>query len=107
MTDVMNDHFANLTRTNREIDVDGIKIKVKAKVEDAELFLLMKKEMDSQRAKDITSIIRRMIKRANPEAKDDDIEDFIAEHYGSLMKEITILMGFASRKDFESANPKE
>ncbi len=100
------DPFANLSKRVREVEVDGIKIKVKPKVEDAEMFVTMKKEMDMSKAKEVTAILKKVIKRANPEAVDEDLEDFIEEHYGSLLKEITILMGFASRKDFETALPK-
>ena len=82
-----------------ELEVDGTKVKVQPKVEDAELFLTMKQgdTLDEKTASIPTQVLFRMLKRANkgdPEADDENIRTFIALHYGSLMVEIAPLFGF-------------
>lgn len=69
-------------------------IKVKPRVEDAELFLTMKQEMDEASAKIPTKVLTAMIKRADPDGDDEDIKTFISMNYGELMLQIAPLFGF-------------
>lgn len=69
-------------------------IKLKPRVEDAELFLTMKETMDEKSAKIPTTVLLNMIKRANPEEDDEDIKVYIAMHFGDLMVKIAPLFGF-------------
>jgi len=72
---------------------DGI-IKVQPKVEDAEMFLTMKQEMDAESVKVPTKVLTAMIKRANPEQDEEDIKACISMNYGDLMLKIAPLFGF-------------
>lgn len=97
----MNNPFKNLKDKVREIEINGIKIKVKPKVKDAEALMTLKKETTETDAKKLTSIMREMIKRANPEEDPEDIEAYVAEHYIDLLKEVMVLYGFTTRKAFD------
>jgi len=88
--------FKGLKDKVTELNIDGVKIRLQPKVEDAELFLTMKQgeALDEQTAGIPTKVLFRMIKRANKEDDDEDIKTFIALHYGSLMVQIAPLFGF-------------
>ncbi len=84
-----------------ELKIDGEVIKLKPRVEDAELFLTMKETMDENTVKIPTVVLTNMIKRANPkeedetvEAYEEDIQAYIAAHFGDLMTKIAPLFGF-------------
>lgn len=79
-----------------ELDIDGDKIKLQPKVEDAELFLTMKQgeALDEKTASIPTQVLFRMLKRANKEEDDEDLRTYIGLHYGSLMVQIAPLFGF-------------
>jgi len=94
--------FAGLSKRHREITVDGDKIMVKPKVKDAEMFITMKQgDLEQVDAEKITKIMVGMIKRANKEEQQEDIEDYVAQHYGSLFQELSILFGFTTREELE------
>ena len=77
----------------KELFPKGV-IMVKPRVEDAELFLTMKQEIDESSAKIPTRVLAAMIKRADPEGDDEDIKTFIGMNYGELMMNIAPLFGF-------------
>lgn len=102
----MTSPFKNLKDRVREIEVDGIKIKVKPKVKDAEALMTLKKETTDTDAKKLTNVMKDVIQRANPEENLEDIEAFITEHYASLLREIMVLFGFTTRKAFDDLTKK-
>jgi len=75
-------------------------------VKDAEIILTLKKETTEADATKISQIMTNIIKRANPEENVEDIEAFVAEHYGNLLKEILIMYGFTTEKEYEAAIKK-
>ncbi len=77
-----------------EIKIGEDIIKLKPRVADAELFLTMKETMDKDSVKIPTTVLTNMIKRANPEEDDEDIQTYIAMHFGDLMMKIAPLFGF-------------
>jgi len=93
--------FAGLKDKAIELVIGGEKIKIMPKVKDAEMFILLKREMTAADAARITEIIVNAIQRANPEDDIEDIKAFVARNYGVLLKELSIAYGFATRKDFE------
>ena len=86
--------FKGLKEKVIEMDIGGQIVKVQPRVEDAELFLTMKQELDESTAKVPTRVLTSMIKRANPEDDEEDIKAFIAQNYGELMLKIAPLFGF-------------
>ena len=86
---------------------NGDKIKVKPKVKDAQMFITLKQgsmtEEDSQK---ITDIMVGMIQRANPEEKQEDIEAYVALHYGELMEKIAVVYGFVPEKKIQELKEK-
>ena len=92
--------FDNLKNKIFEIEIDGEKVKVKPKVEKAEIFLLMKKNMTELEAKRMTNLIVETVKEANPEVDIEDIKADVATHYGEYLKKLSILYGFATEEDF-------
>jgi hypothetical protein len=98
--------FVGLKNKLKEVNIDGIIIWVKPSVKDAEMFMLMKKEMNESEAEKVSQIMRNIILRANPEANPEDVDAFIAEHYGALIKAIAITFGFATDVDFEAIKKK-
>lgn len=99
--------FDGLSRKVAEIEIDGIKIKVKPSVKDAEAFITLKQgDLSESDAQKITNILINMIERANPEEKREDIESFVAMNYGKLMQEIAVLYGFATKRDIEAMKKK-
>ena len=77
-----------------EIKIGEDIIKLKPRVVDAELFLTMKETMDEKTVKIPTTVLLNMIKRANPEEDEEDIQTYIAMHFGDLMIKIAPLFGF-------------
>jgi len=94
----MGSPFKGLKDKIHEIKIGETLIKVKPSVADIELFITMKKDMDAAEAKKITTILKNVIKKANPEEDVEDIEIFITENYGQLITELTILFGFTTRE---------
>ena len=99
--------FLGYSRRYREIEVGGKKIKVKPKVRDAEIFMTTR-EITPETAKRITEVMIEMIKRANPKPDNvdekqyqEDIEDFVAEHYGELYFKLAVLYGFATEDELK------
>jgi len=107
--------FLGYSRKYREIEVGGKKIRVKPKVRDAEIFIAMgsEKGITSEWAEKITSIMIDMIKRANPkpdnvseEEYNEDIEAFVAEHYGELFVKLGVLYGFTTEEKIKEEMEK-
>lgn len=90
----MTSPFKGLKDKIIELDIGGKKIRLQPKVEDAELFLTMKQEMDVQSAKVPTRVLMNMIQRANPEANAEDIRIFITLNYGEFLMKIAPIFGF-------------
>lgn len=93
----MTSPFRDLSKKVKEIEVDGIKIKVKPKVEDAQVLFAMKRELTKEDTEEMGRIIKELIQRANPEENPKDIEAFAAEHFGSLVTEMLILYRLTTR----------
>jgi hypothetical protein len=102
--------FANLSKKIKTIKVGGKDLLVKPKIEDAEAFMLMKKEMSEVDIRRVTDIFYRMITRAYTAEKipfeAEDIKDYIAENYGDLFYESSVLFGFMSREELEAFKKK-
>jgi len=93
----MTSPFKNLSKKVKEIIVDGDKIKVKPKVEDAQSLFAMKRELTKEDTKEMSRIMKEMIQRANPEEAPADIEAYVAEHFGSLVTEMLIMYRLTTR----------
>ena len=106
MTDVKKNPFLGLRNKTKTITVDGETIEVKPKVKDAEMFMLMKKELTAEDAARVSEIMKNIITRANKDLDPEDIEAFIVDHYGSLMKQVAVLFGFATDADFDAVKKK-
>jgi len=102
----MNSPFKGLASRYTEIEVSGQKIKVKPKVKHAEAFMTLKKEMTEQDVARVSEILVDMIHSANPDESKEDIEAFVAMHYGELMQQIAVLYGFATKKELEEMRKK-
>ena len=98
--------FVGLKDKIHELKIDDIVIKVQPKVKEAQLFILMKEEMTDKDTQRMSSIMQDIIVRANPEDDPEDIEAFIALHYGTLMEELTILFGFSTREQMDKIKAK-
>lgn len=95
--------FKGLKHRIVEIDIgESEKLKLKPKVKDAEaLFAMGKGEgqvVGQKEVETLTGIMRTMIKRANPDADDEDIDDLIAMHYAQMLTEVYIIFGFTTRE---------
>lgn len=91
--------FKGLKDAVQEIELeDGKRLKVKPKTKDAEMFILMKEEMTPESAANITNVLKSVVKRANEELDDEDVDAVVTKYYGSLLFEMSILFGFQSRE---------
>jgi hypothetical protein len=79
------------------------KIKVRATPREAEMFMLLKKEMNPEDAARVTEIMKTIIKRANETLSDEDIDSGIAKYYGKLFTELGVMFGFMTREQIDSA----
>ena len=97
--------FKDISKRIKTIKIDGKDLRVKPKVKDAEVFVLLKKEMDEDHSKRISKSMISIIRRAYTpeELSDDDIETLVATHYGTLLSEVSILFGFTTREDLEKS----
>ena len=89
-----------------ELKVGEDVIKVRPIVADAEAFITMKKEMTQDDAKVISKIIVDMIVRANSEEEKEDVEAYVARHYGDLLMQVAVVFGFTSEKQLEATKKK-
>ena len=89
-----------------ELKVGEDVIKVRPIVADAEAFITMKKEMTQDDAKVISKIIVDMIVRANSEEEKEDVEAYVARHYGDLLMQVAVVFGFTSEKQLEETKKK-
>jgi hypothetical protein len=106
----MDTPFENLSKRVKEIEIDGDKILIKPNVKDVEKFITMKDNMTEEDASKMTNCFVNMMDRAykmeNIDAKREDIEAYIAEHYGAIMFKIMEIFGFASKEQIESLKKK-
>jgi len=97
----MDTPFENLSKRVKEINVDGDKVFIKPKTKDVEAFITMSDKMNEQDAEKLTNCFVNMIERAYKIQKQDvvreDIEDYVAEHYGTIMYAVMEIFGFASK----------
>ena len=96
--------FEGLSRKKVKITVGGKQIEVRPLVKDVELFMTLGtegKKMTLDESKQTTSIMKDIIKRANQDASDEDIEAFITMNYGEMLMEMTIVFGIATREDIK------
>ena len=104
--EMSNSPFKGLKDKFIEIKIGEDIIKARPLVQDAEMFITMKKEMNSEDAKAISKIIVNMITRANPEEDKEDIEAYVAMHYGDLLLKVAVVFGFSSEDDVDKAIKK-
>jgi hypothetical protein len=106
------DPFLGYSRKTKEIEINGVKYKVKPKIKDAEMFMLWgdAKKSDPGEISRMTDIMVTMIKRGNPVSTDEDIRDFVAENYGELFLKLGIVFGFTTEEklkdDMDKAKKK-
>jgi len=98
--------FTDISKKIKTIQIEGKPLKVKPNTRDAEMFILMKKDMNDKDAARITEIMENIIKRANPELSQEDISSGIALHYGTILSELSILFGFTTREDLDKSKKK-
>ena len=98
--------FKGLKDKKVELKIGEDIIYAKPIVADAEAFMTMKKEMNSDDAKTVSKIIVDMIARANPEEDKDDIASYVATHYGSFIMQIAVVFGFTSQIEVEETKKK-
>lgn len=102
--------FENLSKRVKEVEIDGLKIFLKPKTRDVEKFLTMSDKMTEQDAKNLSDIFTSMITRAyemqDKKVVKEDVEDFVAEHYGSILYKTMELFGFATKEDIEKLKKK-
>jgi len=95
-----------LVRRNSEIKIGGEVIKVKPKPKDAEMILIVtsagRSGIDEKGASKLTEVMKAIIKRANPEITDDELDEIVATHYGEILEEIMVMFGFASREQIKA-----
>jgi len=87
-------------------DPSGNPLKVKPHLKDAELFVILKRDMDEADAKRISAIMINMIKRTYPGENEEDIKAYVAMHYGELLKELAELYGFSTKENIEKLQKK-
>jgi len=87
-------------------DPSGKPLEVKPHVKDAEMFVILKRDLDENDAKRITEILVNMIKRTYPGENEEDIKAYVALHYGELLKELAGLYGFATKEQIEEIQKK-
>ena len=97
--------FRGLSKRFVTIDINGQKINVHPRVEDAEIFVSLKSGDQDEAAK-ITEIMVNMIHRANQQEDIEDIKAFVAQNYGRLIRSIAEIYGFANAEEFEQARKK-
>ena len=97
-----------LVRGYSEIKIGGETLKVKPTPRDAEAILIItsSKKMSEQEAAKLTGVMKTMIKRANPDATDQELDEIIATNYGQILEELVIMFGFATRKQLEELSKK-
>jgi len=92
----MTSPFKGLKSRFVELKIGEDTIRARPLVEDAEAFLTMKKEMTQEDAKIVSKIMVDMIVRANPDEDKEDIEQFVARHYGELLMKVAVIFGFTT-----------
>lgn len=102
------DAISKLVRKTSEIEIDGVKIAVKPTPRDAEMYLVAasNKQFDDKTVSRITEIMKNIVKRANPDISDEDLDALIAGHYGEFFTELSILFGFTTREQAEQMRKK-
>ena len=98
--------FKGLKDKIYEMKIGTDVIKAKPIVSDVEAFITMKKEMTDEDAKKISNILVNIIARANPDEEREDIESYVATHYGDVMTQASIAFGFATPEQVTEAKKK-
>jgi len=90
-----------------EIDVDGESVKVKPTVREMEMFVLMKKDMTESDAKRISQVLVNIVKNANPEEDEKDIEAWVGWHYMSFINTLAPIFGIKMQQAPEAETKKK
>lgn len=98
--------FKGLKDKKLELEVGDETVLVAPARGDAEIFLLMGKDMSKEDASKISEMLLNILVRANPEEKKEDIEQFIVIHYGELVLQLGYLFGFTTKKELEELKKK-
>jgi len=103
MTDI--NKLEELASSQKTIEVSGVKIDVKPKKKDLATLLTVKKDVTPEDGEKTIDVIINIIKRANPNLKDEIIENFVLQNFMAILKEIMKLFGFevpTETKNFKS-----
>ena len=102
--------FNNLSKRVKEIEVNGDKILIKPKAKDVATFLSMSDKMTEEDGLKLAKVFESMISRAYTMEKvefvQEDIEDYVAEHFGDIMFQVMEVFGFAKKEDIEGLKKK-
>ena len=105
-----NTPFENLSKKIKEIDIEGETLLIKPKTKDVAAFLSMGDKMTEVEAMKLASIFENMISRAYTmqkiEFEKEDIEDYVAEHFGHIMYKVMEIFGFATKEEIDKLKKK-
>ena len=104
----MADELGEYVDMTKAILIAGNPVKIAVKTKDAGRFFLALKGLDDNnemQVDKISSLAIKMIKSANPEMKDEDVQKIVMYNFTDIIKEISVALGFAKREDF-NINPK-
>jgi hypothetical protein len=100
--------LVRLVRRTSEINIGEEKIKVKPSPRDAEVVLAYTGAgaSDEKIVNKMTTVMKDIIKRANPEITEEDLDFLVATNYGTILAELLVLYGFVSRDKMEAIRKK-
>lgn len=103
----MDSVISKLARQSSEITIKGEKVAVRPTPRDAELFLVVASgNFDEMKAVKVTQIMKSIIKRANPDVSEEDLDAFVAANYGEIFFELAVLFGFTTRDQIDQFKKK-
>ena len=106
----MNTPFENLSKKVKEIKIGEDTLLIKPKTKDVASFLSMSENMTEEDGLKLAGVFERMISRAYVMEKIDfiqeDIEDYVAEHFGDILFQVMEVFGFAKKDDIEDLKKK-
>lgn len=92
MTDV--NKLEELAMSKKTIEVNGVKIDVKPKKKDLAVLMTTSKDLKPDDAEKTIDTIINIMKRANPDVKEEVLEDFVLKNFMKVLVEILKLFGF-------------
>jgi hypothetical protein len=91
-----------------EVEVDGQKLELDAKLKDKEKLMKMQESKDSDKKVEVmTEVLLTIMERSYPNEPTEEVEAFVDKNYVEYLQNLMIAFKWAKQSDFDNLKKKE